>query len=332
MPRSLILLSASLLAPLFAQKSSLPVRYEIGPCFAGEVGHIYLDVDTVQYPRFYSFLRVQNGTRYDYYDQTYHRGSGERDIIDIPIPTTLTNRGTFTVEFGFQSNSFQSSKPSTYVINFQETITAGQRYQNLVIDHDQILDPERARIVLDETSPYHSYTLHDSYTFQGVSASSSNQHRLIPVSAMRITYSNERFEKGNLAGIGAELRVLDYPDDFSGIGEKIGDAYRSIPLTPVVHASNGYQTTMSFKLASLYSYSRIDYRVGGRGPQFISDQLYAPLRMGHDGATYRYQIVLTNASEAKDSFFISSAVSFARRVFGPCAQSEYCLMIGGKTS
>ena len=323
---------AALLVPIRAQQNRLAVTYEIPPCFAGEAGKIIMEVDTATYPRFYYFLRVKAGSRYDYYTQTYHLGEGGRDTIEITIPSTLTSRGFFTVEFGFQSRSFQSSLPSDYVVNFEEFIVVGERKTNTVVDHDQIVEPSRKWRILDETSPYEPYELHDSYTFRNVNVGTSSTNRLIPFSAMKVTYANERFGEGNLVGVEAELRILDHIDDFPGLGEKIGEAYRSIPLRNVVHASNGYQTIVSFRLKEAVAYSQIDYRIDGNGPRFESDCLYAPLRMGHDDGEYRYQVFISNASSCRDSFIVSGSASFGRRLFGPCGSSEYCLVIGGNVS
>ena len=170
----------------------------------------------------------------------------------------------------------------------------------------------------------------EGYASHGVVFGNNLPNRKFPLSSITLEYLNRYLAPNENPE--AELRLLSYRDDFAKIVENHG-GYGVIPLKAKVVRGRLGIPTYTFSLTKAYFYSRVDYRAYSipisDEPLFQSEDLFLPLREGHDAALYEYQVVLKNAGHYGDEVILMGSCFSDKRLFGPCDKADYCVVGGG---
>lgn len=317
--------------PAFVQQSPLPFEFTIRPVFSGSSGSIECYVDTTRFPRFFAFSCHEENGYYVYHTcRQYTPSGGGRLFLKLSIPSSLTQHGTFTIEFGICQNDPRTMASQDYSIRIAKTLSVAERYEDRVIDGNMSLFPNRRTIVHDYHSPDLDVEIQDYYDLSGMGEPSLNTRRM-GFCDLLFRYGCSSKNMSTRINPKAELRLLDHLSDFPGLGEVVGDAYRVVPIVLEEVNHTDYQTHYRFRLDRDYYYSLKDYSLISAGDKtFASDCLFIPTRLGHDTDTYRYQILLSDCSASNDSFRIEGSTSLTRNFFGPFSSAEYSVTIGGE--
>ena len=318
--------------PSSEQYEKLPFEYTVYPCFENEEGSIEIEVDTRRFPGFYAFVCHQEYGSVIYDECAYHPPTNGYSKISLPIPASLTSKRNFSLEFGIQDHDPRDNLPVSFLVRIEKDLTVGQRYDALRIDEDTVLEPERNTIMFNGRNPDAEQIHSEYYVFDGFANVLSDTSRRFQISSLTLFYggSDNKLHR-SLGAKKAELRLLNHIDEFEGLGEVVGNAYRKIPLRVYEKSSNMRETSYGFSLKESVRYSKRDFAVtASLVNSFSSNDIYIPLRQGHDDDAYRYQIFLTEVSPSKDSFILEGENSYPYRFFGPLSGSEYSVVVGGE--
>ena len=309
----------------------LPFEYTVHPCFEGEEGQIEIELDTRQFSGFYAFLCHQENGSYVYDVCAYHPPTGGYSKVTLPIPASLTAKRDFSLEFGIQDHDPRDNLPASFLVRIEKDLSVGERYQGMRIGEETVLIPGRKTIVYNASNPDAEQVRSEHYAFTGFEATMPDRSRKFSLSALEVIYGgSEDKPHRSLETRQAELRLLNHIDEFEGLGEVVGNAYRSIPLRIYEKWTNNRETGFGFSLKDNFLYSKRDFTItSSTNNSFISNDLYVPLRQGHDSDAYRYQIFLNEVSPSKDSFILEGQTAYPYRFFGPLSGSDYSLVVGG---
>ena len=199
------------------------------------------------------------------------------------------------------------------------------------ISEDGIFETQNEVYHLDEARPSSEVFSHDSYDVRGLCMGADIGGRKVPLNSLYVDYFG--FGASPLVDCSAELRLLNFQEDFEGIANNNG-AYSTIPLSVSVAKTSSGDYRYHFALSEIYYYSRIDLRASKRifrdEPYFQSNAFFLPLREGHDGGAYRFQIVLEKAGAYGETLILDNEAFSSRSYFGNCLDSEYCVIAGGE--
>ena len=322
-------LSALLVSPLASQAPLLPFTYMIHPCYAGERGTVEINVDTSRFLEFYYFLCHSEGSSFVYDVCSYFRGNREFLNFHMGIPESVTAKGAYHIEFGIQDNDPRVGGPSRFSVRIAQDLTTAERLTDVVVSGDSEFRPNRKLIIYDEKDPDAEREVYDYYKFEGFEVPLDPNTRKFGFANLNLAYCREGKELTTLFKGDAELRLLNHIDEFPGLGEAVGNTYRSIPLRIYEKQRNKERIDLGFRLQENHYYSKKDFSLASTAEgSFASNDLYVPLRQGHDTDQYRYQIFLRELSSNNDSFRIEGSTQFARRYFGSHQETEYGVFIG----
>ena len=329
-PPLVLLSSLLLLGATPSSDTRLNFEYEIPPCFQGRRGKIHISVNTSRFPTFYYYLAYPENGAYVFPTCKSYVGDGGYAEIDIPIPAKLTQRRTFTVQFGFSENDPRTNGPVGYGAFVEKELSVGERYLSTIVDRNLTINANRYYHHYDAANPQAEVSENDIYSFSGYHGGAVVSNRKLPIEDHRLSYYHPLQDKADLSQISAELRILDHLDDFLPFGTKVGNAYVSVPLKVKTQSEDGHHYQVTFGLTKSYYYDLYSFALSDHygGDTFVSNRFFVPLRMDYDIGAFRYQIAITDVSENDDSFIIDDSVTFASRLFGPCGNADYCVVLG----
>ena len=273
-------------------------------------------------------------------------GIGNRRMSDLekdPSTGLATFRATLAgryMEPGKRRNVIMGICSATYYRGidrsktpffFSQIVEAHSGSDLFFIDDEGIFETQNQVYHFNERNPAISGFDYDSYDVRGLCQNRDVSGRRVPLDELSIDYDG--FGMAPLENPTAELRILDYVEDFPEIAKREG-AYATIPLSVSLENLGNGHFRYRFALSSSFYYSRIDYRGYSKEPSgepsFRSSSLYLPLRQGHDDGLYRYHVVLDGAGAFGDTLVLNNRVLATRSFFGNCLESEYCVVTGDR--
>ncbi|MCR5348159.1 MAG: hypothetical protein K6E59_00925 [Bacilli bacterium] len=312
-----------------------PFSWNVGPVIQGQGCQVNVRYDASRLSNAYflceikgvpSTKRVASFSPSLCDEEGYVTHSVEYDLSSFGVGTWLTFRfglsrkdvaGEVDIsDFYLYVEQNEKVRPDTSLLQFVE---------------EGIHEMDRGITVFDPwIDPGHTFSYSDAYRYTGMKNDALLPGRKIGLSSLILEYANPYAVAKKPK---AELRFLDHLDEFADVSTSHG-GYRSIPLEVDVFQKQGVGVTYRFALRKPLYYSRLDYRASAKPisgePCFLSADFYLPLREGHDGDLYRYQVFLTGAGAYGDSVSLPQSAYSSRNLFGPCGEAEYCVVVGGE--
>ena len=342
MPKAVNLASASLL-PLACLCLSANIvtkdrQIVIGPLLEGEKLQVQLRLYKGNYPSTYKVYFDANGPGFPEPMTGFAQSSiGELreengyGYFSSYLPGTLMKAGSLVrVEMGICKETYRRGiDASRLPFRFQRDFQIKKGGHFFHVEEDGLFETQNQVYHIDEALPAMEVLSHDAYDVRGLCHKNDIGGRKVPLDSLYVDY----FGFGALPSSGgnAELRLLNYRDDFSSVATKVGD-YSSLPLSLSVLKEKGDTYRYRFALKDSFYYSRIDFKASRHPfreePYFQSNSFFLPLREGHDEGAYRFQIVLEKAGAFEDTLVLENEAYSSRSYFGNCLDSEYCVVVG----
>ena len=201
----------------------------------------------------------------------------------------------------------------------------------LTFEQEQTQELSRRISVYDPSvDARQAFDYHDAYSVSRLKAGDVLPSRKVGLWDTCLEYFNAYASP--LVSPRAELRLINHQEDFAEVASPSG-GYASLDLLVGQETLPGVGAKYRFKLAKPLYYSTLDYRasktpISGE-PCFLSDDLYLPLRNGHDRDVYTFHIHADGLGAYGDEVILLESACSDRNFFGPCDSAEYCVVGGG---
>ena len=331
----LTLLCPLALSCLGASVSKPDFYYSIGPSVEGGVNVIEVAFDPLKYPNAYFHARVMEDRTLSVPFDPDEAVQDQNGYLHFHARFELRHwveGETLTYAFGLLKRSYVLGIDlSEYYVYVEARKKVGEGYGYFDFDENVVQEAQREAEVYDpRIDPRQSHVYHDAYAVRGIKRNILLAKRGVGLSDLVIEYVNPYADSYKYPR--AELRLLDHREDFEDVAFDSG-GYSVLPLKVTQMHVLGEGTTYRFSLESPLYYSQIDAKASNERipgePCFRSDDLFLPLRQGHDEATWHYHIVLFGAGAYEDEVLVRQSAYSSRKFFGPCDSAEYCLVGGG---
>lgn len=333
LPCALCLLSAS-------KTDEVGYRYRYGPFVAGESAPIRMEFLPSRRPEamhFFVDVKDLDDANWHYVTTTMisslpTTGNGYRVGTGLIPGNALKKNHRLRVAFGLSTQPYHVGLNYYYIqVQIVKNPVVSAEQGLILFSWATSYECDRTTYLFDpEIDPSKEIAYHDGYYAEGFTLGKDSQSRKLALDKLKLFYANPYGEPSGK--FKAELRMISNKEEFAAAGTEHG-GYASIPLqVSCQKAGNGIYRYDILGMKEKRYYSRIDYRMFVSPPQepyFVSNDIYLPLREGHDTTKYQYALSLQEVGERGDEALLMDSAKSTHILFGPCHSAPYCVVIGG---
>jgi len=318
-------------------------NYAIDPFFKGAEGKVRVEARSSYFGECYGFLYIRKGnslSTYELIDQVHFLGKPRSGYFSktFVVPASKVASYSTSIPLYFGVNKIPPSQmvdpglvggPSFYVSQDVRINKGTSSFVPVLEERQEVLTGYKYIVNCSTWSSHREVPV--SYLFSELSPKGEANRRCIPIGKTTVSLYDPYGVYYNSVGGNAELRIVDYLDDFDM--PRGGLPYLSFPLALTAPVIDGDFASYHFAPTRLLYYSRKDlsmHETPPAEPYFSSKDIFIPLRKKHDFTTYFYQIVLTDFGPfRREKFVIQGRISFSSRLFGSGKEGEFYVTLGG---
>lgn len=245
------------------------------------------------------------------------------------IPKSVFTEGrSFNLVFGLTREAYRNGLDiGRFYVRFSHDRKVGPASTVHVLNGDDVVILDHETYYFDpKESTTKVLVEHDAFIVYGTPQEWESSSRKVPLSRIELDYMSIHGAPPSTPR--AELRVLNYKDDYEGIGTDEGN-FLSIPLSSSIRERGKGDYVYSFGLESRLFYSLVDLGASTglpAEPSLASRELYVPLRRGRDATKRNYQLRIRNFGAHGDELVIPFSFYPGAGFFGPCDGSTWCVV------